>query len=59
MTVKTRIGFKLVKEFPKGEEIISMLKHGDSILITTNKSVYKHIYGTMEFEPMDFWIKDD
>lgn len=56
---ETRKGFKLIKEFPEGENVVSMIEHHDAILIATTKSVYKHIPGTTQFEPMEFWLKEE
>jgi hypothetical protein len=55
---ETRKGFKLIKEFPEGEIVVSMITHHDDIIIATNKSVYKHIWGSQQFEPMEFWVKE-
>lgn len=56
---ETRKGFKLIKEFDEGESIVSMIEHKDVIIIATNRSVYKHIGGTTQFEPMEFWLKEE
>lgn len=54
----SRKGYTRVKQFPEGEEVVSMVKHGDRIVVATNKSVYLHVPGSKEFEPMEFWLKD-
>ncbi len=56
---ETRKGFKLIKEFPEGEDVVSMIEYEGVLLIATTKSVYRHLIGTMKFEPMEFWVKEE
>ena len=41
MTIKKRKGFKLIKQFPDSEPVVSMLNYKDRILVATSKQIYE------------------
>jgi hypothetical protein len=43
MIMEARPGYKLIKTFPEGEEVVSMLTVKGKLVVATNKHVYYQI----------------
>lgn len=53
---KIEIAEQFIKEFPAGEEIVSMLVHQDKVYLATKRAVYVQVDN--HFEPLELVLKD-